>query len=193
MDRGQQTGSLVLIQSTRVDLDALRRLGHRCEPLKCRHARKCCNSYEVVVNRRQQSGVVGTMPQAARYAKGLRDGAGYVDPFGETDGGTCLVTHEDGLCVFAYGNRQGATLCSLHSAAQGLGLAPERVKPLACALWPLFLVESEPSILTVQEDAYSFPCNYRRKRGASGLQREVAEIIRTLFGASFLEELYAVL
>lgn len=180
----------ISIENMHIDVEALRALAHRCEPLKCiERERGCCATYEVVVGRREQGTIVGALPEAARFAPALKTGGEYLDPFEETEGGSCLNTGEDGLCVFAYEEARGATLCALHSAALELGLSPTRVKPQACALWPLALVEGDPPLLTVQEDALAFPCNRRRRSGAAGLNGGIAEIVEAVFGREVVTEI----
>ena len=180
----------IFVENMRIDVEALQALAHRCEPLKCiGRERGCCATYEVVVGRREQGTIVGALAEAARFAPALKTGGEYLDPFEETEGGSCLNTDEDGRCVFAYEDARGATLCSLHSAAMELGLPPARVKPRACALWPLALVEGDPPLLTVQEDALAFPCNRRRRNGAAGLNGVIEEIIEAVFGREILMEI----
>lgn len=178
------------IDGVRVDLDALRSLRHECVPMKCiGRERGCCETYEVYVDRTELGTIVGTMPDAARYARNLRRRGEFIDPFEDTDGGNCLATHHDGRCVFAYRDAGGATLCSLHSAGLDLGLDPFKVKPKACALWPLYLVEGKRPLLTVQEGALTFPCNHVRRTPGRGLDKGVAEIVHTVFGEPFLAAL----
>ncbi len=178
------------IQGVIVDLAALRALRHRCQPMKCiGRERGCCETYEVYVDPREMGTIVGSMPDAAKFARGLRQAGEFVDPFEDTDGGSCLTTDPHGRCVFAYRDAKGATLCSLHSAALQHGLPPAKVKPKACALWPLYLVEGKRPLLTVQEDALGFPCNHKRAAAARGLDPGVAEIVRDVFGEKFLDEL----
>ena len=91
-------------------------------------------------------------------------------------------------CVFAYKGPQGGLWCSLHSAALAHGLAPETVKPLTCALWPLALSDDEdPPVLTLQPEATRFPCNVARV--GEGLDNGVAEIIERCFGVRFLRDI----
>jgi len=169
-------------------VDALLALSHTCNPALCRGKRTCCSSYDVRVAPRRVTALVGLLPHAARYAPWLRNGDEFEDPFEEDSEGCALATHEDGTCMFAFRGNDGGTRCSLHAAALDLGLAPHRSKPKSCALWPLALSGSDPLLLTVQDDALSFPCNAAR-RGTKSLHEGVAEIIATLFGASFLERL----
>ncbi len=182
----------IFIENMRIDVEALRALAHRCDPMKCiGRARGCCETYEVVVDRCEQGTIVGTLDEASRFAIGLKEGGDFLEPFEETEGGTCLSTDEDGRCVFAYDDARGATMCSLHSTALELGLPPAEVKPRACALWPLALVEGDPTLLTVQEGVLDFPCNRARGEGGGGLDAGVAAIVEALFGRGVLKEITA--
>lgn len=174
------------VQGIRVDIDALRALAHQCRPERCDHAASCCSTYEVQVDRREMGTIIGAMPDAARHARGLMESGGPIDPFEDTEGGQCLATDEDGLCVFSFRNAQGHPLCSLHAAALDHGLHPYRVKPLACAIWPLFFVEDDPPLLTVQDGATKFPCNTTRRSAKTPLHAGVAQIIRDVWGEEFL-------
>ncbi len=177
----------LILDHMHIDLDALQALAHRCDPIKCiGRERGCCETYEVVVGRREQGTIIGAIKEASRFAPDLKEGENYLEPFEETDGGTCLNTDEEGRCVFAYRDALGATMCSLHSAALELGLPPAEVKPRSCALWPLALVEGKPPLLTVQEGVLDFPCNRRRRIGATSLNAGIAEIIAAVFGREVL-------
>jgi hypothetical protein len=171
-----------LVMGIQVDLDALARLRHACDPLLCRHTRCCCKSYEVVVDPSEIRTIVGVVPQAARYARRLKDGRDYDDPFEQSDGTACIAAAEDGRCVFAFNTKSGLR-CALHAAALDLELSPMAVKPKACALWPLFFDECDPPLLTVQNDALLFPCNTPRR--SAGLHKGVAAILDAVFGAEF--------
>ncbi len=179
-----------LVQGVHVDIHALRVLAHDCVPSNCSVRRNCCKTYEVLVDPDEISAMVGAMPDAARYARGLYEDGVPIDPVEDAEQGqTCLATDEDGLCVFAYRNRDGDTLCSLHSAALDLGLPPIKVKPKACVLWPLFLHETDPPLLSVQSDATMFACNRLRTKAGKRLDKGVADIVRAVFGEGFLTEL----
>jgi len=170
-----------IVNGMRIDVEALRRIAHRCVPEKCAtRERGCCSTYEVTVGKREIGTIVGSIALAAKYAPELGPD---LEAFEDTEGGTCLATDEDGRCVFAYKNSTRTTYCSLHSVALDHDLPPAEVKPRSCALWPLALVEDDPPLLTIQEDAQEFPCN--RRRNGSGLNKGVAETIEEVFGAEF--------
>ena len=175
-----------MIQGVRVDTRALLALTHHCEPSRCRIASSCCSSYEVLVDRKEQRRIRGHLNDAARYAIELVEEDGFMDPFETTEGGSCLATNEDGLCVFAYRNSKRHLLCSLHSAAFDHGLPGVAIKPMACAIWPLYYVESDPPLITVQRGAAAFPCNSIRKGRRRRLDPGVAGILRDVWGSEFL-------
>jgi len=78
------------------------------------------------------------------------------------------------------------------SAALAHSLAPEAVKPLSCALWPLAISDDEdPPTLTVQPEAARFTCN--SPRSGDGLDAGIAEIIERCFGPRFRRDVEACL
>lgn len=170
----------------RVDLKALGSLSHQCRPARCRFAAKCCNSYEVFVDPKERRRITGYLNDAAIYAPGLYEDGGFTEPFEDTEGGKCLATNENGMCIFAFRNSKNHLLCSLHAAAQDHGLHGYAVKPMACAIWPLYYLESDPPLLTVQEGVTKFPCNSRRKGEGKELDLGVAGIIRDFWGSELL-------
>jgi len=179
------------IEGYRVDLPALLQLWHAYDAEKCSACGCCCSSYEVTVPRRELSRLTGMIPAASRHAPGLQTDGEYENPFERVEKGVYAIdTDEEGLCVFAYRDPAGQVRCSIHTAALEQGLDPYKTKPSACTLWPLALTEDTLPTLTVQEDAYRFPCN-RRRRNARHLAPEVAATIRTVFGASFLDAVQA--
>jgi len=187
----RETTAPVPIGKYRVDIDALLRLRHHCDPDLCRHTVSCCRCYEVCITRKEMGRAIGLMKHAAKYARRLRK-PGFENPFDPVEPGLYAIdTHEDESCVFAYRRRTGETFCSLHSAALDLGLDPYAVKPQPCTLWPLALSEDDPPVLSVQSHIRRFPCIVIRPRPARNLDPAIADTIRTLFGEAFLEELNA--
>ena len=182
--------SLPRIQNLLVDLGALARIAHLYDPVRCKKRGCCCSSYEVTVGRREMERITGCMPHAARHAPWLRDGKDWVNPFEEDEARQIVLdTDEHGRCVFAYRNASGETRCSLHTAAIELGLDPYRTKPRSCALWPLALGEGRPRVLSIQDDAFDFPCNRRRRpRRDRSLDPGIAELIQLNFGRPFLSK-----
>jgi len=182
---------MLTIKGIRVDVDALLKLKHYCDPELCKHTVSCCRCYEVCVTRKEMGRAIGLMKHAANYARRLRK-PGFENPFDRVEPGLYAIdTHEDESCVFAYRQRSGKTYCSLHSASLDLGLDPYAMKPQPCTLWPLALSEDEPPVLSVQSGVKRFPCIWLRSRPAKKLYPDIAETIRVLFGASFLAELEA--
>jgi hypothetical protein len=180
----------VEIQGIRVEVDALLKLSHHCDPALCKHSGCCCRFYEVTFTRREVSRIAGMMPHCARYAPKLKPGNEFEHPFEKAEGNLYVVDEcEDGACAFSYRDRKGRTLCSIHTAALDLSLDPYKIKADACVIWPLALSEDTSPILSVQEDIYHFPCNKRRRAGAKRLDPGVADAIRHIFGAAFLAEL----
>ncbi len=167
----------------RADLKALRGIAHICDPVLCAGQTSCCACYEVVVSDAEQSAAVGWLGDAMRFASRLRHSEVFEE---SSDGETVLAADENGLCAFAYRSK-GAVWCSLHAAALKRGYDPVRVKPFSCYLWPLALSEDDIPVLAVQDGAFDFPCN-RRRRG-KGLHAGIEDIIRRCFGEPSLEQI----
>ncbi len=170
-----------------VDIPALRRLRHDCDPAHCRNRTSCCAQYEVAITETELERVIGCLPEVEVWAPEVV----MSDVYEEDGKGAILDTDEDGLCVLAYRRVDGSVLCSLHSIALEHGLDPAEVKPQCCCLWPLALSEGRPRTLSVQDDAYTFPCNRLRPRNAAGLDPGVAAILRSCFGDSFRKQVEA--
>lgn len=174
-----------------VDLEAILRLKHHCDPKLCKDTISCCRCYEVCVTRKEMSRVVGLMPAARGYARRLKK-PGFENPFDKVEPGLWAIdTHEDESCVFAYRKRTRETYCALHSAALDLGLDPYAMKPSPCTLWPLALSEDKPPLLSVQSDIARFPCIRRRGKDVKRLYPAVAAHIAQAFGKVFLKDLEA--
>lgn len=194
MNQAEKVSDLPLVEGVRVDLYSLRTLSHSCDPMSCRFTKCCCKSYEVIADEEEITRAVGVLPYAVKYAKCLREGGGLTDPFEEGDEGeTCLRADEDNVCIFAYHTGEKAVRCALHTAALDLDLAPVSVKPMACSLWPLFLQEGDPPLLTVQDDATTFPCNDVRRGKARELDAGIRKILASVFGTSFLNAILELL
>ncbi len=183
-----------VIRGMRVDIVALGSISHRCVPGLCKDSKSCCESYEVCVGKKELPDIIGIMPDASTFSPDLRSGADYNNVFEEVAYGLSSIdTNEDGLCSFAYHGDENDVLCSLHSAAMELGLEPASVKPRSCVLWPLALSEGGDKVLSIQDDAFSFPCNTPRDGGLGGLDRSVSVIISDVFGKEFLAELIGII
>jgi len=177
------------IRGIKVDVVSLLSIRHDCQPVHCKERKSCCQTYEVLVDSDQHDDIIGAMSGAYEFAPQLKEDGEYIGPFEDTDGGTCLQADEDGLCVFAFKGKSDEILCSLHAAALEWNIEPIKVKPRSCVLWPLALVDSTPSFLTVQGDAMEFLCNSPADENNAKLDGEVEAIIESVFGDGFLTEL----
>ncbi|HNV21093.1 MAG TPA: DUF3109 family protein [Candidatus Hydrogenedentes bacterium] len=182
-----------VIGGYRIDLNALTSIAHRCDPGQCDNGLSCCSCYDVELSPMEARRVVDWLPEAAKFARKLHDKGGFVDPVERMPGSRpTLAVDAAERCVFAYKAPSGGLWCALHSAALAHGLAPETVKPLSCALWPLAISdEEEPPILTVQPEAARFTCNSARV--GDGLDAGIADIIERCFGPRFRRDLEACL
>jgi hypothetical protein len=174
-----------------VDVDALCSIEHECRPTLCADTGVCCAGYDICVEEQELDRLTGATALAADYVPGLAEGP---PPFRHLFADLyALDTDEAGLCVYAWRDPAGRTLCSLHSAALDRGLDVRRVKPRSCLLWPLAVSGSEPGYLSVDPGAFRYPCNRRRPASAAGLHRTIRRHVAYVFGEGFLEELEAVM
>ena len=177
----------VRVKGIEVDVDALLRVRHTCDPVRCKNTQCCCQAYEVCFTEEEMERAVGLMPQCSAFAPHLAEGEEFESPFEETeDGLLALDAQEDGACAFAYRDEAGVMWCAMHSAALSLGLSPWEVKAQVCMLWPLALSEGERPVLGVQEGIEDFPCNQLLPKPLPALHSGVADCILRAFGSDFL-------
>ncbi len=176
-----------------VEWDKIRRLEFACRPRKfCTPTTSCCANYEVVVSRRERRIIDGMLPFVSAYLPHIRVRGGFANLFDQIEPGLYAIEQDDqDTCRFAY--RAGGTLlCSLHRAALDLGIDPARVKPRACALWPLSLLHrSGKLVLSVDSSAKSFTCVRFLSRPRSKPCPSVRHIICTMFGNRLINDLLA--
>jgi hypothetical protein len=172
---------VIPLGSISADLAALRRLAHRCDPTLCTRGPFCCAVYEVEVSEDEMQRMIGLWPKAAGLARHLKAAEADGELFDLDDTGQwTLGQRDDGTCLWAYRDRRQRRLCSVHTAADRLGLDPLATKPAPCTLWPLSLSDGPHPVLSVADDVYEFPCN-RRRRGR-GLDAGVIELVQCSFG-----------
>jgi hypothetical protein len=171
-----------------VDVHALGSIEHECRPELCREGGVCCAGYDICVEEWELDKLSDGVALATNYAPHLADGP---PPFSHAFGDLySLDTDEDGLCVYAWKDERGSVLCSIHSAALDRGLDLREVKPRPCLLWPLAESGSEPPYLSVDPEAFKYPCN-RRRPFDGRLHESIRQHVGYLFGEEFLEELDA--
>lgn len=179
---------IVKIGQFNVDLMALFGIDHRCEPRLCKNE-SCCTSYEICVDDKEIRNIVSLLKDASDFAPHLRSEEDWADLFDPVENDLCaLETDEDGLCVFAFGNKNQVR-CSLHAAAMRLDLHPYQMKPKVCSLWPVAWVEGERPLITIQDDAFTFPCNQVKDPKEKTLCPAIAETIQSIFGQEFYKAL----
>ncbi len=175
------------VENYLVDVEALIRLQYSCDPALCRDLKCCCAVYDVWINSEDKERLAGYLPYASAWTgREIKDiyrclrwaGAGYV-----------LRKDSNELCMLACRSEDGRVLCSLHLAALSQNLPPRLFKPASCTLWPLSLSGAGGRIVSVQQDAYSFPCCRRLRPGVPGLHPGTASLARVCFGESFLLKL----
>lgn len=177
-----------VIEDIVVDIPALLSITHSCDPSICTSSGSCCGSFEICLEEDEMDRVVGFMPMASAFSDGLISGGALKNVFEELEPGLFGIDEgESGICVFGYYGLKDEVLCSLHSVAMQRNYKPEEAKPRGCVLWPLALSEDKPLSLSVDSDAFLFPCNKQRE-GASRLAPGITDIIIKLFGRSFLDK-----
>ena len=178
----------LVIEDIVVDIPALLSIAHSCDPSICTSSGSCCGSFEICVEADEMDRVVGFMPMAAEFSDGLMAGGSFGNVFEELEPGLFGIDEgEFGVCVFGYHGAKDEVLCSLHSVAMKRNYKPEEIKPRGCVLWPLAVSEDKPLYLSVDSEAFLFPCN-KERQGASTLDPGIADIINKLFGSAFLDK-----
>lgn len=173
-----------------VDVKALSSLKHSCISNNCKISECCCSYYDVIINKTELSNIINQLPHASQYSTILSLDKGFDNVFEDEGRNTYSIDKNDrGFCVFGYKTKERKVLCSLHRVAVDMKVPINSVKPLACILWPLALVESDPLILSLQEDVSIFPCNQERTSPTFVLDSGIARNIKIAFGRSFLSKM----
>jgi hypothetical protein len=177
-----------VIEGIVVDISALLSIAHSCDPSICTSSGSCCGSFEICLEADEMDRVVGFMPMASEFSDGLMSGGSFRNVFEELEADLYAIDEgESGVCVFGYHGAKDEVLCSLHSVAMQRNYKPEEVKPRGCVLWPLAVSEDKPLSLSVDSEAFLFPCNKQRE-GASTLDPGIAGIVEKLYGSAFLDK-----
>lgn len=181
----------VVIQGILVDVPALMRLKHYCDPMLCRNKRYCCAQYEITLDKDDLTRAVGFQHEAAAFAPEVGEGGYFEDPYEETDDGRWSLDCDDetDACAFSFRDKKGCGWCAIHAAALKHHLDPYQVKPKVCTMWPLALSEGNPVVLGIQDDVYMFPCTWKRGGRPRTLYPDIAENVEAAFGVEFRREL----
>ncbi|MFO8050060.1 MAG: hypothetical protein R6U29_13590 [Desulfosudaceae bacterium] len=178
-------------RSLEVDVAGICSIRHECTGCAGENRKCCCANYEVTVTSREMDRIIGWLPLAARFCPSLAAAGDYENVFEELGNGLYSIdTDEDGACVFAY-RRGNGLACSLHSAAEELGRPVREVKPTACLLWPLAVLEGKHRVLSVQDDVFEFSCNHPAPGDDFSLCPAVAGNLAEVFGMEFTRQLRA--
>ncbi len=178
-----------IINGIRVDLAALQSISHDCRPEICKKQPTCCFRYVPHVKPAKMEKIVGCFPTVANYTDSIKEDDGFRNVFEEWEDGSYRIdANADEACIFTYLLASGEKLCSLHSAAIDLHLSPVAIKPSACSLWPLILLDGATPELSVDKNWQAFPCN-NDSEDPGHLDAGVASIVNDYFGSSFLEQL----
>jgi hypothetical protein len=179
-----------IIDNLMVDLISLSSIRHSCVPNNCNIKKCCCSNYDVIINKSELSNIINLIPQASRYSHSLRFDKGFNNVFEDEGRNTYSIDKNDkGFCVFGYKAKERKISCSLHKAAFDIELPVNSAKPSACILWPLALVESDPFVLSIQDEISIFPCNQKRTSPTLFIDSGIAQNIEMAFGSSFLNKI----
>ena len=184
-------GRLEEINGIKVDIESLRAIRHECVPGSCRREESCCSRYEVRIGSQELQTIVDYLPLAAEFVPYLRLDLVADNLFVNIgDDLFAIGRNEAGFCSFAY-DKDEKIFCALHSVALQLDIPVINIKPRCCILWPLFITKDNPPHLTVDKDAFIFPCNTDRKVVNEDINSSIINIIRDFFGNPFWNTLQA--
>ncbi len=147
--------NIIMIDKTEVDIEALYSITYCCTPGICTKSQCCCSKYEICIDRKEMSNLIGFLPEASTYAEYLNDGDGYENVFDEREADLLAIDmNDEDICAFSYLTKKEEILCSLHTAALELNLPPHEVKPKSCTTWPLAVSDTKPVRLSISDDAF---------------------------------------
>ncbi len=177
------------INGIRVDMAALQAICHDCQPQICKNQPTCCFRYVPHVKPAKMEKIVGCFPTVVNYTESIIEDDEFINVFEEWEDGSYRIdANADEACIFTYLLPSGEKLCSLHSAAIDLQLSPVAIKPSACSLWPLILLDGATPELSVDKNWKAFPCN-RESDDLNHLNAGVVDIVASYFGENFLDKL----
>jgi hypothetical protein len=174
--KAKRTRSHVL----QVDLASIMSIDHVCDG--CRPGEPCCcSAYEVCVTVTELERIIRVLPDAAGFCPHLETSGGYDNIFDKVESGLFAIdTDDEGLCLLAF-RSGGKVRCSLHAAAEALGLSSEQVKPKACLLWPMNFSEGK-EVLSLVDDALAFRCNTLRRDSSRKLSPTFVTAVDAVYG-----------
>ena len=182
---------LVRVGDVDVELAAIYGVTFQCDARLCRDMACCCD-FDVVIDASERARLLGLIPECARFQPALLGPDGPENPFDDDDDdGLYGVDQDEDGCVLSYPGPDGESSCALHAAALTLGLDPLHHKPLACALWPLVIVEGRRVILGLDDEVFGFPCARLKERPDARLPDGFTRALRLIFGDAWLRELDA--
>ncbi len=182
---------LVRVGDVDVEISAIYGVSFQCDARLCRDMESCC-AFDVVIDDSERAHLLGLLPECARFQPSLLGADGPQNPFDDcADDGLYGVDQDEDGCVLSYRGPDGESSCAFHSAALALGLDPLHHKPLACALWPLVLVEGRRLILGLDDEAFDFPCVRPRDRPDARLPGGFRRALRLVFTDAWLRDLDA--
>jgi len=174
-----------------VDIESICAIRHECIPGSCRDEDFCCSRYEIRIGSQELQTIIDYLPLAAEYVPYLRPDLVSENLFVDIGNNLFAIgKNEAGYCSFAY-NKDNKIICSLHSIALKLDIPVISIKPRCCILWPLYITKDNPPHLTVDKEAFTFPCNTQRNGANLYPYETIISIIRDFFEDSFWNMLQA--
>lgn len=130
-----------------------------CDPGLCeRMGSLCCRRYRVSIWEEERNFIEEMIPSVFELF-GIPDGEPVFDL---GDEGFTEIQHsaKRGGCVFLTYDHQGVPFCALHRTSVLVGLDYRRIKPRACRIFPLEIIEETEDAITValHKDAEALPC-----------------------------------
>jgi hypothetical protein len=171
-----------------IDIAGICSVHHKCMGCKGESI-KCCSSYEVTISSKEMQNIIGYMPYAIEFCPHLRSRHSYKNVFEDVSRDLYSIdTNDEGMCVFAYFD-QDRIACSLHAAAEKVGIAFQKIKPESCLLWPLAIFEGESTILSIHDEVFEFSCNKRNTKESLSFCPSIVDNIEKVFGVEFMNDL----
>lgn len=179
-----------IIDGIIVDLQAIISIDYLCDPKLCNGKKSCCAHYDICIEQKDVIKIIPYFPEASIFAPHIKNDSNYSNLFEETDDGLIsLETDENFTCMLAWKNPDGDILCSLHSQAIKNNLSFYDTKPKSCCLWPLAESDTKQASLTIDSDCTTFPCVTVKKVQDFKINKEIALIIKNIYGIKFLNKI----
>ncbi|OPZ17605.1 MAG: hypothetical protein BWZ10_01172 [candidate division BRC1 bacterium ADurb.BinA364] len=175
-------------------------LGKR--PEKGMRGKGCCSTFDVRVAPDEVKRIEPMLPRIKErfpyIARAIDQEGGEWWHYDAEDYNKTLNIKENGGCIFLGPRENGIFPCALHALALEDGLDPKRLKPSACIMYPLFMIElddneylltctcaeTHPVICGAETEHHDFPCLNPNGKAAEPLYKAMGGVIEMMFGES---------